>query len=89
VSLRVHAFPSSHLVPSAFGGFVQAPVVGSQIPTSWHWSCAAQTTGDEPSQMPDWQVSVWEHASPSSQVVPSDFVGFEQIPVSVLQLPAP
>ena len=36
VSLCVQALPSLHAVPSATGGLEQAPVVGSQIPATWH-----------------------------------------------------
>jgi len=44
LSLIVHEFPSSHVVPSAFGGLLQAPVAGSHTPASWHWSSGVQTT---------------------------------------------
>jgi len=33
-------------------------------------------------------VSVWVHALPSPQLVPSDFCGLEHTPVEVLQAPA-
>src|SRR5439155_18263672 len=45
VSVRVQALPSLQAVPSGFAGLEQAPVAGSQVPASWHWSAAAQTTG--------------------------------------------
>jgi hypothetical protein len=32
----VHALPSSQADPSAFSGFEQAPLCGSQIPATWH-----------------------------------------------------
>ena len=32
--------------------------------------------------MPDWQVSVCEHALPSLQLVPLGFVGLEHMPVA-------
>jgi len=47
-----------------------------------------QTTGSAPIQLPDWQVSVWVQRSPSSHPVPSGFIGFEQLPVDGLQVPA-
>jgi hypothetical protein len=36
VSVCVHALPSLHVVPLAAAGFEQAPVVGSQVPATWH-----------------------------------------------------
>src|SRR5437667_157357 len=45
-------------------------------------------TGLEPVQIPDWQVSLWVHALPSLQLVPSAAFGFEHVPVAVLQVPA-
>ncbi len=38
----MHALPSSHAVPSGFGGFVQIFVAGSQAPWVWHASGAGQ-----------------------------------------------
>src|SRR6266516_2169961 len=83
----VHASLSSHAVPSGFGGFEQ-PVAGSQMPASWHWSCAVQTTGVPPTHVPAWHASPVVHASPSSHAVPSSFGGFEQRPVDGSQIPA-
>jgi len=57
VSLCVHALPSLQVAPSALLGLLHAPFNGSQIPASWHWSCAAQTTGLAPTQLPAWQES--------------------------------
>jgi hypothetical protein len=34
--LVVHAFPALQGVLLLFAGFEHAPVVGSQVPTSWH-----------------------------------------------------
>jgi hypothetical protein len=87
-SLVVHASPSLHDVPFAELGFEQTPVPVLQVPMSWHWSSAVQTTGLPPLQVPDWQVSVCVHASPSLQAVPFALTGFEQTPVLVLQVPA-
>jgi hypothetical protein len=36
VSLVVQALPSLQVVPSAMGGFEQAPEVGLQVPAVWH-----------------------------------------------------
>jgi hypothetical protein len=51
-SFRVQALPSSHAAPSVFAGLEQAPLAWSQVPGSWHWSFAAQTTGVVPTQVP-------------------------------------
>src|SRR5262249_14930859 len=48
VSLRVHAFPSSHVPPSGFLGLEQTPDAGSHTPPSWHWPPALQKTGHRP-----------------------------------------
>src|SRR5207249_691573 len=45
VSVRVQALPSWQAVPSGVAGFEHAPVAGSQVPASWHWSAGAQATG--------------------------------------------
>jgi hypothetical protein len=52
-SVRVHAFPSLQVVPFAAMGFEQAPVAGSHVPATWHWSAAAQVTTFEPTHAPD------------------------------------
>jgi hypothetical protein len=73
VSVCVQALPSLQLSPFAFAGFEQTPVDGLQVPASWHWSDAVQTTGFVPVQVPFWQVSVCVHALASSQL-PVTFV---------------
>jgi hypothetical protein len=88
VSVRVQALPSLHAVPLAWIGLLHAPVAVSHIPTSWHWSLAAHTTGLPPVQVPAWQVSVCVQAFPSLQAVPSPFVGLLHAPVAVSQIPA-
>jgi hypothetical protein len=88
VSVWVQASPSLQAVPFAAFGFVHTPVPGLQTPATWHWSLAVQTTGFEPLQAPDWQVSVWVHASPSLQAVPFAAFGFVHTPVPGLQTPA-
>src|SRR5437867_3086390 len=87
VSVCVQALPSLQDVPSAAFGFEQVPVAGLQVPATWHWSLALQTTGLEPVQMPDTHVSVWVQALPSLQVVPSVAFGFEHVPVAGSQVP--
>jgi len=84
----VQGLPSLHVVPSVAVGFEQAPDSGSQVPATWHWSDAVQTFGFPPVQVPPSQVSDWVQASPSLQLVPSDFAGLEQRPLSGLQVPA-
>ena len=88
LSVRVHALPSEHDVPSSAAGLVQTPDAGSHRPTTWHWSSAMQTTGLPPTQVPAWQLSVCVHALPSLHAVPSATAGFEQSPVVLSQVPA-
>src|SRR5262249_32075466 len=87
-SLCVQAFPSLQLVPSAFAGFEQAPVVASHVPPSSHWSVLVQVTGFAPSQAHAWQGSFCVQASASLQVVPPALPGSEQVPVVASQVPA-
>src|SRR6266403_992324 len=86
VSSNVHAVPSAHAVPLALFGFEQTPVEGLHVPALWHWSCAVHVIA-VPLQEPPWQVSLLVHLSPSSQVAPSAFGGFEQVPVAPSQVP--
>ena len=58
-------------MPLGFAGLEQAPVWGSHVPASWHWS-AVQVT-ELPAQIPLWQLSLSVHALPSSHDVPSVF----------------
>jgi hypothetical protein len=88
VSLSVHLLPSSHAAPFGLSGCEQVPVLGSHVPTSWHWSRAVHVTGLVPVQVPAWHVSVWLQALPSLQAVPSGLFGFEQLPVEGLHEPA-
>src|SRR5437899_892902 len=71
-SLCVQASPSEQALPFALSGLEQVPLAGSQMPASWHWSSAVQTTGAVPTQAPLWQVSLCVQASPSVQATPSD-----------------
>jgi hypothetical protein len=48
----VHALPSLHPVPFGAAGFEHWPLVGSQVPATWHWSRALQVTGFEPVHVP-------------------------------------
>jgi hypothetical protein len=87
VSAWVQASPSLQAVPSATGGFEQAPEAGSQVPAAWHWSDAVQLTG-APLQAPAVQTSFFVHSWPSLQLVPSATGGFVQVPEAGLQVPA-
>jgi hypothetical protein len=87
VSVWVQASPSLQELPFAFTRLEQTPVAGLQLPAKWHVSLAVQTIGLDPVQAPDWQVSVWVHALPSSQAVPFALVGFEQTPVAGEHVP--
>ena len=58
VSDWVQALPSLQAVPSGAAGFEQAPVAGSHVPVTWHWSLGVQVTGLAPVQTPERQVSV-------------------------------
>src|SRR5947208_15357340 len=87
-SWEVEASPSSQVAPSGRAGFEHSPVAGSQVPGSWHWSWAVQTTGFEPVHVPPWQVSVCVQALPSLHAVPLLAFGLEHWPVAVLQVPA-
>ena len=84
----VQALPSLQALPLIFTGFEHVPAVGEQVPTTWHWSEAVQTTGLLPVQTPLWQVSVCVQALPSLQALPLVFAGFEHVPVVGEQVPA-
>jgi hypothetical protein len=88
LSACVHASPSAQAVPSVFGGFEHAPLAGSQVPPSWHWSSGLQTSGAPEVQKPTWHVSSSVHASASEQGTPSATGGWEQAPVAGSQAPA-
>src|SRR5437867_190194 len=47
-SVCVYALPSWPVLPSGLAGFEHVPVVGLQVPTSWHWSGAGQTSAFVP-----------------------------------------
>jgi hypothetical protein len=81
-------FPSLQLVPFASGGLEHVPVLGLHVPAAWHWSEAVQLTGLPPTQVPDWQVSVWVHAFESLHVVPFVATGLVHAPVLGLHVPA-
>jgi len=88
VSVCVQVLPSLQLAPSGLAGFEHVPVVGSQVPATWHWSEAVQVTGFAPAHVPPWQVSVWVQALPSLQLAPLGLAGFEHVPIVGSQVPA-
>jgi len=48
----VQALPSLQVVPFGAAGLEHWPVLELQVPATWHWSDAAQTTGLLPVQVP-------------------------------------
>src|SRR5207237_821913 len=75
VSSAVHALRSSQAVPSGFVGGVHAPVWGSHLPSSWHWSGSGQIIGTPWHSCP-LHLSSSVQASWSSQGVPGSGGGF-------------
>src|SRR5437870_1950887 len=88
VAVPVQALSASEVAPWGVAGLEQVPVAGLQVPATWHWSAAAQTTGLVPVHTPARQVSVRVQAVPSSQAAPSGFAGLEHVPVAGSQEPA-
>ena len=88
VSVCVQALLSLHTVPFGAFGFEQMPVTVLHVPATWHWSLATHTTGFAPVQVPVCQVAVCVQALLSLHAVPFGAFGFEQMPVTVLHVPA-
>jgi hypothetical protein len=86
-SFVVHPLPSLQLVPSGAFELEQAPVVGLQVPATWHGPLAVQVTGLDPVHVPPAHAYVWSQRFVPAQAVPSGAVGFEHVPVDVLQVP--
>jgi hypothetical protein len=61
VSLKSHALPSLHVVPSVAAGFEHWPVAVLHVPATWHWSLGVHVTGLVPTHAPD------SHAPPPKQ----------------------
>jgi hypothetical protein len=86
VSGPLQALPSPHDVPASTGVCV-APVAA--LHASVVQGLPSSTATWAPlAQVPAWQVSFCVQASPSVQVVPSAFAGFEHAPVAESQVPA-
>src|SRR5438093_607598 len=88
VSVRVHASPSSQVVPFAFGGLAPAPVAGLHGPAPCHWSSAVHATGAPGTQVPAWHASLTVQASSSLHALPLALAGLEHAPVAGLHVPA-
>ena len=84
----VHWFVSLQAVPSMASGFEHAPVPGSQVPATWHWSDAGHVLTVPPPQTPAWQVLPDVHWFVSLQAVPLATAGFEHTPVAGSHVPA-
>jgi hypothetical protein len=69
-SVWVQLLLSLQLVLSGLAGLEHWPVVGEQVPATWHWSGVGQVTGLAPTQVPFAHVSVFVQALPSSHGVP-------------------
>ena len=88
VSTVVQPLPSSQVEPFPLIGFEHAPVSGSQVPASWHWSDAAHTIGLAPTHAPaPSHVSMRVHASPSLHSVVDGAGGSVHTPVWESQTP--
>src|SRR5262249_12042935 len=88
VSACVHAFPSLHAAPFAFGGSEHTPDAGLQVPASWHWSAATHVTGLPPTHAPACHGSGAVQTFPSLHAVPFAFGGVVHAPDSGLHTPA-
>ena len=84
----MHGLVPAHTVPSVTGGLEHVPVVGSHVPTAWHWSLAVHVIGFDPVQTPAAHANVWSQRSVPVQAVPSVTGGFEQAPLLGLHVPA-
>jgi hypothetical protein len=89
-SFWVHFDPSaSHDEPSDLAGYVQVPLVASQVPGPvWHWSGALQVMATPAVQTPPLQTSVWVQLLLSLQLVLSGLAGLEHVPVVGSHVPA-
>ena len=65
--------PPVHAVPSGALGLLHVPLAPSQVPAEWHSSVGLHGFAAPLWHAPPWQLSPLVHASPSSQLAPSDF----------------
>src|SRR2546425_54302 len=87
-SLWVQASPSEQALPSAWFGLEHVPLAGSQIPATWHWSSAVQTTGFAPPQTPVLFNDTAAPESSSLSVHDALRIWLEQVPFAGSQTPA-
>jgi hypothetical protein len=69
--------PPEQTAPSGACGLEHWPVLGLQVPATWHWSKAVQTTGVPPEQTPAWHVAPCVQRLPLLQGLPSGAVMLE------------
>ena len=83
----VQRFPSLQLgLPEKGAGIEQSPVAGLQVPPGRQAS-PGHATCEPALHAPDWQVSAWVQALPSSQAVPLLFGTGAGHPVAGTQAP--
>ncbi len=80
-SFIVHGLLSLQVVPLAASGLLHWPVLGSQVPATWHASSGVQTTEVPAVQTP----AMHDDAQPEPQAVPSALFGLLHAPVDGLQ----
>ena len=88
LSESVQASLSEHPDPLAAVGLLHAPLVGSQVPATWHWSLAKHETGFTPKQLPSRHRSVSVQESPSLHALPKSAAGLLHAPVAASHAPA-
>ena len=72
LSLVEQRLPLEQAVPSGFRWYVHCPVAALQVPASWHWLLAVQTTGVPAAHVPEAsQTSSPLQAFSSAQLVPA------------------
>ena len=86
-SVCVQALLSLQGVLFGAAGLEHMPVIVLHVPTSWHESEAAQTTGIAPVHAPAWHVSICVQALLSLHIEPSALAGLEHMPVVVMHVP--
>ena len=88
VVVFVHAFPSSHVVPSVLFVGVGQPVAGTHVPAFLHGFVVVHVTVVPLPHVPFWQVSPVVQALLSLHVDPFVLFGFEHTPVFASHTPA-
>src|SRR5438034_51106 len=89
VSPLVQALLSLQAVPLALFGFEHTPLIGSQVPATWHWLRGAQVwVAVTLPQALLWPVSPLVQALLSLSAVPLALFGFEHPPLIGSEVPA-